>query len=1393
MSKYTKTVAATPETDRPYVSKSLKTGLNNHTGFGNIDDCSLSLPIDPAEAAGYSPEVIALAGQLKYQHENGRSTPALPDSFYLKYAQRALNANYSSKFGGGLPGIDVAPDPHYAQYSYEEIITMANNGVNIPKAVLAWAKGQQEADVVDYVVVSDNAEYNNLNSQDNQTGESEVNKVRAEVMDYAVKSKKAQEDITNKREKTSELTDKAEYIAKKENDIFKNNSIDKTEEMANEWKALDKKKKEEGKLNQVDNAKYKKLADKLNKNGEIIKELKLNSAELDDFLVSIDNLNTESTEGLLTAQNAISAASNLSQLDERINIFDRVHAYKIAATNSSLLGDELNNVNDYQLAFVTDKIAHDLEDIGIDTIDSITADETQEVVTFASTYVSRATHIEQILGINDDSSDTEESDQQEEEFQGSNTLARNLNDMFEAGKESSYDNPFGFLLSFMSTPQVALLAAATTILSSGYTIAEATALSAERIVLGKNIKKAEEEDKKLETEAEKSVETFGKNSLKIEDNNAKIASIEEKITQNQNAEADFVPEADDSDNPDDLRILDGKNKSANEAEGEQNSPLIAEKIAINSENEQYIAANEVLQKKIEMPLEKSANLLEKNKKSISKVDSQSQVLDADIDELLKLSANTLESGVANAAAGATNALIASALMAEGIALLSHFNPYGAYLCNIATVWLAISATQIAASPVAVGGAAVGVAGAATSKLEYELADSLSKESKVETKETQQLIIETAKGMGDLDVSQVVDQDDTIGLQQNQSNIVVSNEQGSEDDDPTLINNSSLLSNNENEENIVTEGNAEDNTPVSNPDVIQSDEGDVQENETEETQDSVENSDLPKHRSLSSQQSVVSSDIPEEDLKDHVVKGVAMGQQPETVAFSYINSRIMSGAIKPNEDEEINIKQTNRKQSAKNDETTKAEDKKDKNADPQAALKDAYGPNMDFTLAFIGVEVAAIVALGPTAFAMQLLVWGGIVGASVADLFYKKGVVDKSSEVADKDVQNSADAMKNIEAKSKQILSVHNQNMAKAKALSNDYRSLNDDSVNYQFEMEQNQAKLVESGKLNPEDVSADTLDPNAAAKAAIRANISKMSEKDSKLLKTLDEPMSNSQKINKQSTKSVYGFEELNDKLSDRNSNNNLLGDLIIGDVAIAQGLIVALMAVLAIGGMFSSGLLAAWALNLAKSVALAATGVAAKVVSNKVDGSIDANSQDISTDKKSLLNDDKKRLDVRKAMAKAGLEKMGNLPPEKSEQNQTTQNQTQNSNVQEDENLSQDENQNNNPLNNNLSLSYVSKDKDIESDFDNSSLNAELDINKPEDLKIANQYAAAFTRIKNRADENSIAAAGSNTDASSKSDTTDKADVKLARFNKSGAISSKKKSQKVNAAAASHNGRKRR
>ena len=1861
MSKYTKTVANTPAEERTGALKKLKTSIHNHTGFGYVKEPSLTMSIDATLASGYSAEVVALASQLKYQYEHdftpsGDQTSRFNDQFYLDYAKRQLDSNFDSMYDKVLGGLDVVPDPAYSQYSYDEIIAMANSGVNIPKAVLAWAKAQQEADVIDYVVVNDDAEYNDEHSKDEDTGESDVNKIRAEVKDNAVKSKKAQEDITKNSEKTGELTKQASSIAKEQKNLFKNNSIDKTEQMAKEWKELDKKKNEEGKLSASDEAKYKKLGEKLSKNGEIIQDMKRKSVNLDSFLESIDALSDETAEGIITAQKTISSASSLADLDDRLNVFLKVHAYKIADRSSGMLEDTLSNLDDVQLAYVANKIGEDLDDLGNATTEDIHSDDTQEVVTFANDYVGKARHIENILGITDEE-DEGDGKVNEDNFNGSNTLAHSMNKAFEENKDSANDNPFGFLFSFMSNPAVAATFTAATLLSSGLVLTESTALNAESVVLSALARKAKKEDENLQKASDENLDSYNKNNEKIAENNQKITELDNQ--EKQNAQAQNEPIVVSSEDEAQNAVEEQNNSKQNE-----NSEIESQKSPLDAENGVLKGENDKLVELVQKPLDGTAKALTKTQRYLKRIEANNETIKADTKELEKLSGNTAQIAGEHMKSGMINLGICVGLFSAGASMLPvpATHPMGLFLIKTATMWDVIGTSQIAGSIVATAGAVTGVASAEVSKLQTSVTNAIAKEVAGSNKESQILITETAKAMDGLEVPEGVQNDSDEGTKPSENNpsettpeegepspapsfapegvaeqepspaptqgnnvtvpspapiafapamtrAGVSSSQGeeetplivgagvrkapvipppkpeepqneepenvlnpannNEEENPLIVGagvrrapkapqpqdsdeeGNDLGVDDDNEDNKITVENEteevdaeEEETPVAGarganfededdqtvaeedeltaPDAEKTEEEqDVEETgdtevidkteetgkteDPEDTEDTVSVEEPEKEQEITAEQDIEETDdteaveepveteevvetedvetetdevetedvetetdetetldndvtgeasevedaepspsrvrrapasapapedeepsdedltvaevenvqkqdvtveeetqdvntteeeipvagtrsavfedeedeitVPDEDVtvsdveeteeanveeteeteaveelaeteeaeetedveiedieketpdvetetedvekenpavetetdevetfdsdvtgespevedaepspsrvrrapvsapapegEEHegevvtettetqepetpavsdndeptvnpvdndetstvtdseeetpaltrgvniedsedeqqevvvpseevtvanevpeesenpeqlVRKAVAMGKQPyemmsQNMPFTYISSGD-SGST------EINTKS----RIAKSGNSDNEKKQKETIEDTQKTMKTLYGVNADFTKVFVGAEVATAVGLGPTTFAMQLAVWGGIVAASVLDLLVKKLVVDKSSDIAEKEVQNASAAAKALDAKSKEIIASHEKNMAQAKTFSNDYLELNNQSVDYQFQMMADQAKLVEAGRMSPDDV-VQFPDPFEGNKLALSAKVQGLSDKDAKMLNTVNGPMKSSEKIAKQSTKSNNDFQGLNEKLGDRNSNNNQVGDFIIADVAIAQGLIALTMAALAVLGMFTGPLLAAWALNLAKSAALAATGVAAKVVSNKVGDKIDGNNQSFSDNQKSLMQDDKTRTDVRKVIAKAGLDKMGNIPVQTQEP--VSEQGSQESNAQNSEENDEDKQNGKNAVSNGNPSPVIRKSADVRTGFDNSSLNSELDINNPNDVKKADEYAKTYTRDVDEADEKEKAAASTN--VSVQGDTNTKADVKLARFNRDGAINSTKRSKKVNAASASHNRRHRR
>ena len=114
--------------------------VNSNRSFGKIDPTASPLPIDAALAEGYSPEVVVYAERLKGQYYDPNNPDKYSDSFFLEYASREFSICYSYRFGVKKSGLDDVPDPRFSGYSYVEILSMVNNGYNVPKEVIAWAK-----------------------------------------------------------------------------------------------------------------------------------------------------------------------------------------------------------------------------------------------------------------------------------------------------------------------------------------------------------------------------------------------------------------------------------------------------------------------------------------------------------------------------------------------------------------------------------------------------------------------------------------------------------------------------------------------------------------------------------------------------------------------------------------------------------------------------------------------------------------------------------------------------------------------------------------------------------------------------------------------------------------------------------------------------------------------------------------------------------------------------------------------------------------------------------------------------------------------------------------------------------------------------------------------------
>ena len=222
------------------------------TNFGVIDDTTKSSAIDDSQIISFAKnsgigdssesdsdyldyvrnncaDIIRYAQQLKAQHEN--DSTQYTDNFYLEYAKRAIgirtvqicNAHYQvmKQMSGEIT------DPQWSGYSYEEILQMANNGYNIPKDVLTWAQSQQELDLTDYVVISNNEDNS---AQENSQLDSDINKLNNDTRKNIIKANKTNDELSKKFSKVNELSQKILTIKNEQNiqnnlnDIERNNT-----------------------------------------------------------------------------------------------------------------------------------------------------------------------------------------------------------------------------------------------------------------------------------------------------------------------------------------------------------------------------------------------------------------------------------------------------------------------------------------------------------------------------------------------------------------------------------------------------------------------------------------------------------------------------------------------------------------------------------------------------------------------------------------------------------------------------------------------------------------------------------------------------------------------------------------------------------------------------------------------------------------------------------------------------------------------------------------------------------------------------------------------------------------------------------------------------------------
>lgn len=362
------------------------------TNFAVIDSDITPMDITDTDLLSeYSAEVIEFAKKLKGQHEKNNETGSqyFTDKYYLDYAKRYLTnlqtARNNSHLALALYDMNNGvPDPEWSEFSYEEIIAMADNGVNVPKNVLGWAKAQQESDVTAYVIVSDNAENDDNSSTAEVTGESDINKLRAQAQSYITRANKEQKKAVEEAEKIENSLEEAKTQKSKFESKAKD-SVQNTKNISAEYMELAAK-KASGQITPTEIARLNQLKGQIGVQETEGAKLKQEGTILDDFLNSIDTFNETQENAMKLSKEAKDAGINFGQLDKTYSDRQISHAVNNFQTSSiGTLDDLMAGISDGTISETTIIKAKDFEQIGEDVNKIVQESKSSDIVKFAQT------------------------------------------------------------------------------------------------------------------------------------------------------------------------------------------------------------------------------------------------------------------------------------------------------------------------------------------------------------------------------------------------------------------------------------------------------------------------------------------------------------------------------------------------------------------------------------------------------------------------------------------------------------------------------------------------------------------------------------------------------------------------------------------------------------------------------------------------------------------------------------------------------------------------------------------------------------------------------------------------------------------------------------------------
>lgn len=468
-----------------------------------------NIALDEELSQKFTTEAVEKAKQLKAKHGTKYS-----DAYYLDYAkslelQEAIGT--SKEINKNRLAFCEIKDIDWAGFSYEEILGMESNGYKIPEEILQWAHAQQEADVTDYVMVSDATALEDNTTAATGSSKDELANLQKKARQNIAKADQAIEDATQSVKEYNFVSDKAKKIKKDKEKNFKN-TMDEISSLTQEWKKLDDK-KNSGKLTKLEEKKYNQLTKKLNgSDGSLIKEIQVDSSDLEGFLKTLNGLNEDISENLKLAQETIQSGRDLGDYEKNYNEAQLpVATSGIVCDGNGLSTDSLYGVKGDEIAELAVEKGSELDDFSTSLSTDLTTGDNAKLTEFATEFTQAASQAE-----------SETKNALGDKYAGEETDKEN-------NQQKKKDKPVkNFEVSMGFSSQKSILATATTILSTADIITRDNTVNKDDRELRKEIRTAQKDAKALSQEVSKAEEKLTKNQTEEDAILAQLNALQEE-------------------------------------------------------------------------------------------------------------------------------------------------------------------------------------------------------------------------------------------------------------------------------------------------------------------------------------------------------------------------------------------------------------------------------------------------------------------------------------------------------------------------------------------------------------------------------------------------------------------------------------------------------------------------------------------------------------------------------------------------------------------------------------------------------------------------------------------------------------------------------------------------